>query len=102
MDSLFSKFGIFDFLGVMGPGIISISYNMVCYSVLTGNWSLFSNSNLFDINVITIIVFLMISYLYGIILHEFGKFVYDNCSLFKIPLPTLYIPERMFYNDFSR
>ncbi len=45
---------------------------------------MFRKSNSLDINVITIIVFLMISYLYGIILHEFGKIVYDCFSLFKI------------------
>ena len=78
MDVIFEKFGLFDFLGIMGPGIMSTSFYLFCYWLLTGDIIAKDSSNM----VFVIIVFLILSYMYGIILHEIGKIIIDHFKSF--------------------
>jgi len=78
MDVIFDKLGLFDFFGIMGPGIMTTSYYAVCYSIVTGNYHYFIKST----SVFKVLIFLIISYLCGIILHEIGKLIFDNLKTF--------------------
>lgn len=74
MGGFLDKIGLYNFFGIIGPGIISASYYTFSYCLLTGNSRFLYDDN---INAITIGVICIFSYLYGIILHETGKIVFD-------------------------
>lgn len=99
MDGIFEKFGLFDFLGIMGPGIISTSYYTTCYILLTENSALLKESKY---NVFAIVIFIFLSYFYGIILHEIGKIVYDHGIKFDIEKNTNRLCEKYGCNSNNR
>lgn len=79
MGVIFEKFGLFDFLGIMGPGIMSTAYYSLSYWIVTGDDNIWGIKSSF----ISIISLLMLSYLYGIILHEIGKLLFDDFERFN-------------------
>jgi len=58
---------------------MSTSYYTVCYLLLTRNTSFLKESNYI---VFAIIIFFVLSYFYGIVLHEIGKIVFEHIKQF--------------------
>lgn len=78
MDNLLDKLGVYDFWGTFVPGFIGTS---VFYFIRTYLVSKEIYNNNFKINIIIYIVF---SYLLGIILHEVGHFVQNKIVYGKL------------------
>ena len=83
MDKVFEKFGIYDFMGVWGPGAIAITYYLL---TIIGSpfFDIFNSLEGFGISqrYLLILLYTAVSYAVGVILHEIGKFVYDIFKLF--------------------
>ena len=84
MDKALENFGIFDFMGVWGPGAITVTY---FYFTMQNNFV--TGMKFFDITLPKVsepysllILFTAVAYVVGVILHELGKFVADALSLF--------------------
>ena len=84
MDSIFSKFGIYDFMGIWGPGAIFVTYfaftlhgpihDFLRYCGITNPG--FSTSNLL------LLLYTVIAYTVGVMLHELGRWLADLLGLF--------------------
>jgi len=95
MDKFFEKFGIYDFMGIWGPGAIILTY------FLFGSGSFLSE--LFDVLNISsknisqgsllIFLYTVVSYTVGVVLNELGKLSFDHIALFDY--------EKIFYFDES-
>lgn len=85
MDSIFNKFGIYDFMGIWGPGAIFVTYfsltlhDPILYFLRSNGVSNpgFSDSHL------VIIVYTAIAYMVGVILHELGRLFADVFNIFR-------------------
>lgn len=85
MDKALEKFGIYDFMGIWGPGAITVTYfYFTMHDVLTCCMGFFhvipphiSESNKL------LILFTAVAYVVGAILHELGKFVVERDMLFE-------------------
>jgi hypothetical protein len=82
MEKVFEKFGIYDFMGIWGPGAIAITYYIFTSYKFFDNLfkSLGISTNDISESCMLIIIYTAISYTAGVILHEIGKVIYD---LFK-------------------
>ena len=83
MNMIFEKFGIFDFLGIMGPGLISTIYYYISYSLVCSEQALFQKAIESDAYFLVAVAFLLISYFFGVIIHEIGKIMYDCIPYFN-------------------
>ena len=83
MNMIFEKFGIFDFLGIMGPGLISTIYYYTSYSLVCSEQALFQKAIESDAYFLVAVAFLLISYFFGVIIHEIGKIMYDCIPYFN-------------------
>lgn len=84
MDKVFEKFGIYDFMGIWGPGAITVTYYLFATCPL-----FFDIFNLLGILqkefsqvYILIVLYTAVAYAVGVILHEVGKLIYDFFKLF--------------------
>ena len=85
MDSIFNKFGIYDFMGIWGPGAIFVTYfsltlhDPILYFLRSNGVSNpgFSDSYLF------IILYTAIAYMVGVVLHELGRLFADVFNIFR-------------------
>ncbi len=84
MDKVFEKFGIYDFMGIWGPGALMVTYYGFTLKNLL-RW-FYNNFEMCDLHIsknqLLIIAYTAIAYLSGIILHEIGKIVADIFSFF--------------------
>lgn len=92
MDNIFNKFGIYDFIGIWGPGAIAITYDIFSLPWLI-NWVLdelsLTKYNLPPIYYI-VIVYIAFAYTTGVILHEVGKLIFDRLPLFDFERITYF------------
>lgn len=75
MDKVFEKFGLYDFMGIWGPGAIFCVYFTYSYSDLVKN-ILFAT----DLNVALeyFLFYIGIAYFVGVVFHEVGKWFVDK------------------------
>lgn len=79
MDSIFQNFGIYDFLGVWGPGAITVTYFMfTLHDWIVNVFKVLSidQMNLSQVYII-IILYTAVAYFIGVILHEVGKIIWN-------------------------
>lgn len=84
MDGLFNKFGIFDFMGIWGPGAIFVTYFMftlhgpICdFFWLCG----ITNPGISSTNLL-ILLYTAVAYTLGVTLHELGRRIANLFDLF--------------------
>lgn len=84
MNSAFEKFGIYDFMGIWGPGALTVTYYL-----FTLRASIDVVLSYFDIDLsgipiksILIILYTAGAYLLGVVLHELGKIIIDAFPCF--------------------
>lgn len=85
MDSIWEKFGIYDFMGIWWPGAISVTY---FWFTLDGKIQAAFDYMGIEIPINTekyklIILYSVVAYAIGIILHEIGKILADKTVCFK-------------------
>lgn len=85
MDSIFNKFGLYDFMGIWGPGAIFVTYfSFTLYrpmhDFLISNGV--SNPGFSNLHMV-IILYTVIAYVVGVVLHELGRFIADLFNLFR-------------------
>lgn len=81
MDKIFGKFGIYDFMGVWGPGAIFVLHSLfTCLYIF--KIDIFSELQKFqcDYSLMLIFIFCLLSYFCGVFFHEIGKGI---CDMFK-------------------
>ena len=85
MDKALENFGIFDFMGVWGPGVIIVTY---FYFSFYYNFS--SSMAFFGVaepqiseSYYILILATAVAYVVGVIFHELGKFVIEHLKLFE-------------------
>lgn len=97
MDNIFEKIGIYDFWGTLVPGFIGITiYNL-------------QNENLFKLDseqsfLYSLVIYVVISYIIGIILHEVGNFVQNHIVYRndKEPYDVYLLDDCMIFNDIEK
>ena len=84
MDKVLEKFGIYDFLGIWGPGALTVTYYVLtmhdCFLSFL-NWLGLSIGFLSQ-KYIFILLYTAVSYAVGVILHEVGKIVFGLFPFF--------------------
>lgn len=84
MDSALEKFEVFDFMGIWGPGAITVTYFMATlFYEISGVFRFLE----IDIPYISegykwIILYSVVAYTVGVVLHELGKMIADRIALF--------------------
>lgn len=84
MDSIFSKFSLYDFMGIWGPGAIGITYfSYTLYEPLTSLMKKLSIA-IPEINGVYafIIFYTAVAYIVGLVLHELGRQVANWFNIF--------------------
>lgn len=78
MDSIFQKFGIYDFMGIWGAGALSVTYFFLTIC-----------KDIFSLDVFSLPVYIIVilytagAYIVGVILHELGKILFDFLPYFN-------------------
>ncbi len=84
MDKIFEKFGLYDFMGIWGPGAISVTYYLFAPNFLL--WKLFSTIKIAHYNIaksyLLLFLYTAVAYTVGVVLHELGKLFFDTLSIF--------------------
>lgn len=79
MDKVLEKFGIFDWMGVWGPGAIAVTYYL--FTAHSFFCELFAKLNIslsgISEGYLLIFLYTAVAYTVGVILHEIGKIIYD-------------------------
>lgn len=85
MDKIFEKFGLYDFMGIWGPGALTVTYYLFTFQESMD--SLFSFLKITSLNLskgyILAILYIAVAYIAGVILHEIGRLFADVFSLFN-------------------
>lgn len=84
MDSIFSKFGKFDFMGIWGPGAIAVTYFLFTLNQPLDDFMAFcgiTNPDLSD-TYLMILLYTAVAYTVGVIVHEFGRILANMFNLF--------------------
>lgn len=86
MDKVLEKFGIYDFMGIWGPGAITVTY---FYFTMKNSFAkLFNFLNITLPNVsegyVLLIFYIIVAYVVGVILHESSKLIAESLSGFNI------------------
>lgn len=84
MDGIFSKFGIYDFMGIWGPGAICVTYftftlHQPIYDFL--DYCGISNPG-FSSTYLPLLLYTAVAYTVGVILHELGRILANFINLF--------------------
>lgn len=86
MDGFFGKFGIYDFMGIWGPGAITVTY---FYFTMKKSITMFLkfigivNPDISE-NYLLLILYTMVAYFVGVVLHEVSKLIVERLSSFEI------------------
>lgn len=84
MDKFLDKFGIYDFMGVWGPGTLTVTYYLFSLKLFFNFMQVqFEKRNFFTQSQLLIVLYTAVSYSTGIILHEMGKLVFDAFEAFQ-------------------
>lgn len=84
MDGLFNKFGIYDFMGIWGPGAILVTYFMfTLHEPIRGFFKLcgITNPGISSTNLL-ILLYTAVAYTLGVTLHELGRRIANFFDLF--------------------
>lgn len=86
MDQVLGYFGIYDFLGIWGPGAIMVTYFLCTMKNNISSFLKFLNIELPSISekYILLMLYSVVAYVVGVILHEVGKFIVGRIQRFKI------------------
>lgn len=78
MNNLFEKFGIYDFMGIFGPGSMFVLY-FICTYIYINKIDIFYLLQKFqcDYSILFIFIFCILSYFCGVVFHEIGKGISD-------------------------
>lgn len=86
MNTIFEKFGIFDFMGIWGPGAITVTYYF--FTIKPFFTELFSYLNMPFLGIsekyLIILFYTAVAYTVGVCIHEIGKIIYDLIPLFDL------------------
>ena len=78
MDSFIQKFGIFDFLGIWGPGAITVTYFL--FTLYDGTSTVLKQLKIDQIHLsqgyMIVLLYTAVAYFLGVILHELGKMLW--------------------------
>lgn len=95
MNTIFEKFGIFDFMGIWGPGVITVTYYL--FTIKTFFTELFSYFKIpfwgLSEKYLIILLYTAVAYTVGVCIHEIGKIIYDLIPLFD-PDEITYFPAK--------
>ena len=86
MDGFLGKFGIYDFMGIWGPGAITVTY---FYFTMKKNITMFLNfigivNPDISENYLLLILYTMVAYFVGVVLHEVSKLIVERLNSFEI------------------
>lgn len=84
MDGLFNKFGIYDFMGIWGPGAILVTYFLfTLHEPIRDFFGLcgITNPGISSTNLL-ILLYTAVAYTLGVTLHESGRRIADLFNLF--------------------
>lgn len=86
MDGFLGKFGIYDFMGIWGPGAITVTY---FYFTMKKSITMFLkfigivNPDISE-NYLMLILYTMVAYFVGVVLHEISKLIVERLNSFEI------------------
>ena len=86
MDGFLGKFGIYDFMCIWGPGAITVTY---FYFTMKKSITMFLNfigivNPDISENYLLLILYTMVAYFVGVVLHEVGKLIVERLNSFEI------------------
>ena len=78
MSELLSHFGVYDFFGIWGVGIVSLTHCVLSTEIiLQKDYLSHFKDFASDYSLLLILIYSVIAYLIGIVLHELGKWIFD-------------------------
>lgn len=81
MDKVFKNFGLYDFFGVFGAGICSLTYFILTYCFFYYNEVMNILTAIKEFNSFVLgVTIVVLAYFLGILLHEMGKYFADSRS----------------------
>lgn len=85
MGSLLEKLGLYDFMGIWGPGAICVTYfGMTLYQPIVELGASMGLSSIeVSSNYILLILYTVVAYIVGMILNELGRVLADMFGLFR-------------------
>lgn len=86
MDKVLEKFGIYDFMGIWGPGALTVTYYFFTLRpfFLSAFEKVGISKGILTSNQIVWILYTAVAYVIGVILHELGKLITDSIPIFDI------------------
>lgn len=86
MEGFFGKFGIYDFMGIWGPGAITVTY---FYFTMKKSITMFLNfigivNPDISETYLLLILYTMVAYFVGVVLHEVSKLIVERLNSFEI------------------
>lgn len=88
MDNILDKFGIYDFFGLLVPGMVFL-YALICM-----DFPLLENLNYPSIDALVVVGFILLSYLCGMIMQEIGSFIDDKFIHMRNKAETNYLEKK--------
>lgn len=79
MDKIFEKLGIYDFMGVWGPGAIFCICTSITFPEIVNT---LSEKLKMSSNWLYVLLYIGIAYLFGVLFHEIGKWLCDKITYF--------------------
>lgn len=85
MDTIAEKFSLYDFVGIWGPGAVTVTYYLFTTRSFFSEFFAYINVSREELSQVYLLIFLYtaVAYTIGIILHELGKWIYEGHLLFK-------------------
>lgn len=83
MDKVLEHFGIYDFMGVWGPGALTVTYFYFTMQDLFSNFLFYLTLPELSDGYVLLIIYTAVAYIAGIILHEAGKLITERLEKFS-------------------
>ena len=85
MDKTLEKFGIYDFMGIWGPGALTVTYYFITLRLIFNSMiTVHDTTNYFlTQKQLLIILYTAVSYFLGVVFHEVGKLLCDSIEIFQ-------------------
>lgn len=85
MDTIAEKFSLYDFVGIWGPGAVTVTYYLFTTRSFFSEFFADIDISREEFSQVYLLIFLYtaVAYTIGIILHELGKWIYEGPFLFK-------------------
>lgn len=96
MDNLFDKFGIYDFFGLLIPGMLFfITLLYIDFPLIKDN--IYPSSSTFEL-----IIFILVSYILGVLIQEIGSFLDRKFTKIRIKSRENFLkPDKTFFSDYE-